>query len=135
METLRKFLIADLSIRKIFNSANNNAYGSAIINLRDVCTKLYFNLIFTMQTYKELIKIKSCLRIQPFLPLVLYFSSVFTSLYSPFFFLSLLLSNFMHPLYLSLLVFLSLPPSTHHYLSSSRFISVHRLSLPLSTFL
>ena len=27
----------------------------AMINLRGVCTKLYFNLIFTMQTYKELI--------------------------------------------------------------------------------
>ena len=29
--------------------------SSAIINLRGVSTKLYFNLIFTMQTYKELI--------------------------------------------------------------------------------
>ena len=29
------------------------------INLRGVFTKLYFNLIFTMQTYKELINSKA----------------------------------------------------------------------------
>ena len=39
VETSRKFIIAEL----------------AIINLRGVSTKLYFNLIFIMQTYKELI--------------------------------------------------------------------------------
>ena len=35
--------------------------SSAIINLRGVSTKLYFNLIFTMQTYKELTR-GICLR-------------------------------------------------------------------------
>ena len=38
-------------------------------------------------------------------------------------------------MFLSLSLSLSLPPSTHHYLSSSRFISVHRLSLPFCSIL
>ena len=71
METPRKFIIAELLIRKLGSSSvliinNNNITStdeypslrienSAIINLRGVSTKLYLNLIFTMQTYKELI--------------------------------------------------------------------------------
>ena len=47
METPRKFIIAELSIRKL-------GYSSVLINLRGVSTKLYFNLEITMQTYKEL---------------------------------------------------------------------------------
>ena len=51
METPRKFIliiiIADEDSRLRIASF-------AIINLRGVSTKLYFNLIFTMQTYKKL---------------------------------------------------------------------------------
>ena len=58
LETPRKFSIAKLSIRKLgFSSVSTDEDPSlriesfAIINLRGVSTKLYFNLIFTMQTY------------------------------------------------------------------------------------
>ena len=66
VETPRKFAMAELSIRKLGSSSvlivmmNTDEdpslwiESSAIINLRGVSTKLYFNLIFTMQTYKEL---------------------------------------------------------------------------------
>ena len=66
METPRKFTMAELSIRKLVSSSvliimmNTDEDPSlriaalAIINLRGVSTKFYFNLIFTMQTYKEL---------------------------------------------------------------------------------
>ena len=75
METPRKFIIAELSIRKlgsssvlIIRSANNNNISiistdedpslriesSAIINLRGVSTKLNKYIVFTMQTYKKL---------------------------------------------------------------------------------
>ena len=67
METPGKFIIAELLIRKLGSSSvliimKNDEDPSlriesfVIINLRGVSTKLYFNLIFTMQTYKELIK-------------------------------------------------------------------------------
>ena len=69
METSRKFIIAELSIRKLGSSsvliicANNNTdedpslriESSAIINLRGVSTKLNKYIVFTMQTYKKLI--------------------------------------------------------------------------------
>ena len=62
METPRKFIIAELSIRKL------GSYGlkdltdrkilriesSAIISLHGVSTKLNKYIVFTMQTYKEL---------------------------------------------------------------------------------
>ena len=61
-------MIEKLSIRKLASSSvliisiiistdedpSLRIESSAIINLRGVSTKLYFNLIFTMQTYKEL---------------------------------------------------------------------------------
>ena len=47
VKTPRKFTIAKLSIR-----------GLGLINLRGVSTKLYSNLIFTLQTFKEFIVIK-----------------------------------------------------------------------------
>ena len=92
METPRKFIIAELSIRKLGSSSvliillalmkisannnnnsnnnnnNNNSIistdedpslrneSSAIINLRGVSTKLNKYIVFTMQTYKKLIK-------------------------------------------------------------------------------
>ena len=46
------FTIAKLSIRKLGSSSV--LIKIIIINLRGASTKLYFNLIFTMQTYKEL---------------------------------------------------------------------------------
>ena len=75
METPRKFIIAELSIRKLgsssvliilMNNTNNSANNtdedpslliesSAIINLRGVSTKLNKYIVFTMQTYKKLI--------------------------------------------------------------------------------
>ena len=75
METPRKFIIAELSIRKLGSSsvliirANNSANSiistdedpslriesSAIMNLRGVSTKLNKYIVFTMQTYKKLI--------------------------------------------------------------------------------
>ena len=68
METPRKFIIAELSIRKlrIFISANNTSIistdedpslrieSSAIVNLRGVSTNLNKYIVFTMQTYKKL---------------------------------------------------------------------------------
>ena len=71
METPRKFIMAELSIRTwIFISANNTIIynsiistdedpslrieSSAIINLRGVSTKLNKYIVFTMQTYKKL---------------------------------------------------------------------------------
>ena len=71
METPRKFIIAELSIRKLGSSSvliisNNNSIistdedpslgieSSAIINLRGVSTKLNKYIVFTMQTYKKL---------------------------------------------------------------------------------
>ena len=75
VETPRKFIIAKLSICKLGSSSalhnitdedpsivisthdedpSLRTESFAIINLRGVSTKLYFNLIFTMQTYKEL---------------------------------------------------------------------------------
>ena len=88
METPRKFIIAELSIRKLGSSSvliirlfeftrrekkkgrvNSNSRfistdedpslrieSSAIINLRGVSTKLDKYIVFTMQTYKKLIK-------------------------------------------------------------------------------
>ena len=70
VETPRKFTIAELPIRKLGSSsvliikkkikkirADENPSlrieSFAIVNLRGVSTKLYFNLIFTMQTYKN----------------------------------------------------------------------------------
>ena len=74
METPRKFIIAELSIRKlgsssvlIIRSANNNSItiistdedpslrieSSAIIILRGVSTKLNKYIVFTMQTYLQ----------------------------------------------------------------------------------
>ena len=35
----------------------------AMINLRDVSTKLYFNFTFTMQTYKELMMVLALMNI------------------------------------------------------------------------
>ena len=72
VETPRKFIIAELSIRKIgsssvlITSVHNNIIStdedpslriesSAIINLRGVSTKLKKYIVFTMQTYKKLI--------------------------------------------------------------------------------
>ena len=58
METPHKFIIAEFSISKLGSSSVRRSLrieSSAIINVRDVSAKLYFNLIFTMQTYKELI--------------------------------------------------------------------------------
>ena len=69
----RKFIIAELSIRKLRSSSvlicNNIANiistdedpslrieNSAIIDLRGVSTKLNKYIVFTMQTYKKLIK-------------------------------------------------------------------------------
>ena len=72
METPHKFTIADLSIRKlespsvliIIISTDEDPSlvieSLAIINLRCVSTKLYFNLIFAMQTCKELITLVTC---------------------------------------------------------------------------
>ena len=67
VETPRKFIIAELLIRKLgslsvlFISTDEDPSlrieSSAMINLCGVSTKLYFNLIFTMKTYKELISI------------------------------------------------------------------------------
>ena len=71
VETPRKFIIAELSIRKlgsssvliILSSANIistdedpslRIESSAIINLRGVSTKLNKYIVFTMQTYKKL---------------------------------------------------------------------------------
>ena len=55
--TQPKFIIAKLSVRKLgyYELIYGSKAGFAIINLRGVSTKLYFNLIFSMQTYKELI--------------------------------------------------------------------------------
>ena len=65
METPRKFIIAELSIRKLGSSsvliilistkALQRIESSAIINLRGVSTKLNKYIVFTMQTYKKLI--------------------------------------------------------------------------------
>ena len=71
VETPSKFIIAKLSIRKLGSSSvliimhyyycstdedpSLRIESFAKINLRGVSTKLYFNLIFTMQTCKELI--------------------------------------------------------------------------------
>ena len=62
METPRKFIIAELSIRKLGSSSvliivedpNLRIESSAIINLRGVSTKLNKYIVFTMQTYKKL---------------------------------------------------------------------------------
>ena len=72
METPRKFIIAELSIRKLGSSSaliialstsiistdedpSLRIESSAIINLRGVSTKLNKYIVFTMQTYKKLI--------------------------------------------------------------------------------
>ena len=71
METPRKFIIAELSIRKLGSSSvliiiqydiistdedpSLRIESSAIINLRGVSTKLNKYNVFTMQTYKKLI--------------------------------------------------------------------------------
>ena len=77
VETSRKFIIAELSIRKLGSSSvliihnNNNSASiistdedrslriesSAIINLRGVSTKLNKYIVFTMQTYKKQISL------------------------------------------------------------------------------
>ena len=76
METVRKFIIAELSIRKLESSSvlhwlfstdedpSLRIESSAIINLRAVSTKLYFNLIFTMQTYKDVINVEHFFKYQ-----------------------------------------------------------------------
>ena len=67
VETPRKFIIAKLSIRKLgFSLLLLFALikGFAMINLRDVSTKLYSYLIFTMQTYKELIQLLQYIAVQ-----------------------------------------------------------------------
>ena len=57
METPRKFIIAKLLICKLRSSTDEDPSlrieSLAIIDLRGVSIKLYFNLIFIMQTYKE----------------------------------------------------------------------------------
>ena len=65
VETPRKFIIAELSIRKLGSSSvliilmhedpSLQIESSAIINLRGVSTKLNKYIVFTMQTYKKLI--------------------------------------------------------------------------------
>ena len=61
VETPRKFIIAELSIRKLGSSSvlyedpSLRIESSAIINLRGVSTKLNKYIVFTMQTYKKLI--------------------------------------------------------------------------------
>ena len=65
METPRKFIIAKLSIRKLGSSSgiiistdedpSLRIESFAIVTLRGVSTKLYFYLILTMQSYKELV--------------------------------------------------------------------------------
>ena len=68
MDTPRKFIIAELSIRKLGSSSvliilfistdedpSLRIESSAIINLRGVSTKLNKYIVFTMQTYKKLI--------------------------------------------------------------------------------
>ena len=68
VETQRKFIIAKISIRKLGSSSALSIYqyctdedprlrieSFAVVNLRGVSTKLYFNLIFTMHTYKEFV--------------------------------------------------------------------------------
>ena len=72
VETPRKFIIAELSIRKLGSSSvliciistdedpSLRIESSAIINLRGVSTKLNRYIVFTMQTYKKLIAICHC---------------------------------------------------------------------------
>ena len=69
VETPRKFIMAELSIRKLESSSvliiriistdedpSLRIESSAIINLRGVSTKLgKYYIVFTMQTYKKLI--------------------------------------------------------------------------------
>ena len=65
METPRKFIVAKLSIRKLGSSSgiiistdedpSLRIKNFAMITLRGVSTKLYFYVILTMQTYKELV--------------------------------------------------------------------------------
>ena len=68
VETPRKFIIAELSIRELGSSSvliiriistdedpSLRIESSAIINLRGVSTKLNKYIVFTMQTYKKLI--------------------------------------------------------------------------------
>ena len=65
METPRKFTVAKLSIRKLGSSSgiiistdedpSLRIESFAMITLRGVSTKLYFYVILTMQTYKELV--------------------------------------------------------------------------------
>ena len=72
-ETPRKFIITELSIRKLGSSSvliihfgiistdedpSLRIESSAIINLRGVSTKLNKYIVFTMQTYKKLIRFK-----------------------------------------------------------------------------
>ena len=60
VETPLKFIIAELSIRKLGSSSVLIIYkklyieSSAIINLHGVSTKLNKYVVFTMQTYKKL---------------------------------------------------------------------------------
>ena len=68
METPRKFVIVELSIRELGSSSvliiiyyystdedpSLRIESSAIINLRGVSTKLNKYIVFTMQTYKKL---------------------------------------------------------------------------------
>ena len=73
METPRKFIIAELSIRKlgmivigIIISTDEDPSlrieSSAIINLRGISTKLNKYIVFTMQTYKKLTP-QNCLHV------------------------------------------------------------------------
>ena len=73
METPSKFIIAELSIRKLGSSSVLIIIeSSVIINLRGVSTKLNKYIIFTMQTYKvkELINVlrTSCYWVKNFYP-------------------------------------------------------------------
>ena len=71
METPSKFIIAELSIRKVGSSSvliiiEIIIESSAITNLRGVSTKLNKYIIFTKQTYKELINVFSCYWVKNF---------------------------------------------------------------------
>ena len=56
METPRKFIIAELISTD--EDPSLRIESSAIINLRGVSTKLNKYIVFTMQTYKKLIKLR-----------------------------------------------------------------------------
>ena len=64
METPRKFIIARIKFiiaRNLLLHHVNLLFIIAIINLRGVSAKLNKYIVFTMQTYKKLIKELKCL--------------------------------------------------------------------------